>query len=117
MRCGPSRSVSRRTDRVTVRRPRIPATAVAVVQLALISLAAGAWAARLFRDPGEWLWNLDLPKIDYPLAVFFHDALAGGRLPLWNDQLGLGFPLYAEGQIGAFYPLNWLLFQLPPLAA
>jgi hypothetical protein len=25
--------------------------------------------------------------------------------------------LYAEGQIGAFYPPNWLIFQLPPLQA
>ena len=57
--------------------------------------------------PGMTLWNLDLPKIDSPLAVFFHEALAAGRLPLWNDRLGLGFPLYAEGQIGAFYPPNW----------
>src|SRR5207344_1516223 len=73
--------------------------------------------ARVGIPGGPWLWNLDLPKIDYPLASFFHDALAAGRLPLWNDQLGLGYPLYAEGQIGAFYPPNWLIFQLPPLIA
>ena len=99
------------------RRPRVPAIVPAVVQLALISLAAAVWAARLFRPAGEWLWNLDIPKIDFPLASFFHEALAQGRLPLWNERLGLGFPLYAEGQIGAFYPPNWLLFQLNPLVA
>lgn len=101
----------------TARRRLVPATLVAVVQLALISLAAAAWAARLFREPGEWLWNLDIPKIDFPLAAFYHEALSQGRLPLWNERLGLGFPLYAEGQIGAFYPPNWLLFQLNPLVA
>ena len=101
----------------SARRPLVPATRVAFLQLVFISLAAAFWAARLFHDPGEWLWNLDLPKIDFPLAAFFHQALADGRLPLWNGRLGLGFPLYAEGQIGAFYPPNWLLFRLPSLVA
>ncbi|HSS36376.1 MAG TPA: hypothetical protein VLR93_08875, partial [Patescibacteria group bacterium] len=85
--------------------------------MAIVSLVGAIVTARLGIPGGPWLWNLDLPKIDYPLASFFHDALAAGRLPLWNDQLGLGYPLYAEGQIGAFYPPNWLIFQLPPLVA
>ena len=88
--------------------------ATVVIVAVAILLAAAVWAARLSGPAGEWLWNLDIPKIDYPLAVFFHEALRPGRLPLWNDRLGLGFPLYAEGQIGAFYPPNWLLFQLTP---
>ncbi len=85
--------------------------------IALVSLIAAVLAARVSGPDGPWLWNLDLPKIDYPLASLFHDALAAGRLPLWSDRLGLGFPLYAEGQIGAFYPPNWLIFQLPPIVA
>jgi hypothetical protein len=94
-----------------------PSTGRVVVALAFVSFAVALLAARVQGPAGPWLWNLDIPKIDYPLAVFFHDSLAAGRLPLWNDQLGLGFPLYAEGQIGAFYPPNWLIFQLPPLTA
>lgn len=85
--------------------------------LMTVALGAAMVADRMSLTGGTWLWQLDLPKIDYPLASFFHEALAAGRLPLWNDQLGLGFPLYAEGQIGAFYPPNWLLFRLPPLDA
>ncbi len=85
--------------------------------LVLVSFVAAILVARIHGPAGPWLWNLDLPKIDYPLASFFHDALGEGRLPLWNDHLGLGYPLYAEGQIGAFYPPNWLLFQFPPLIA
>jgi hypothetical protein len=88
-----------------------------VLALGVVTFVAALVAARVAGPSGPWLWNLDLPKIDYPLASFFHDALAGGRLPLWNDELGLGFPLYAEGQVGAFYPPNWLIFQLPPLVA
>lgn len=102
----PRTSVLARRSRLPVR----PAIAVAAFLAALL-------AARIHLADGTWLWNLDLPKIDYPLAVFFHQALLEGRLPLWNDRLGLGFPLYAEGQIGAFYPPNWLIFRLDPLAA
>ena len=88
-----------------------------IVVLAIISALTAIIVARIHGPGGPWLWNLDLPKIDFPLASFFHDALAAGRLPLWNDDLGLGFPLYAEGQIGAFYPPNWLFFQFLPLVA
>jgi hypothetical protein len=82
-----------------------------------VSVGAALLAARFSGLEGPWLWNADLPKIHYPLASFFHGALTEGRLPLWEDRLGLGFPLYAEGQIGAFYPPSWLFFQFPPLVA
>lgn len=82
-----------------------------------ISVMSALIAARITFGLDGWLWNLDLPKIHYPLAALYHSALAEGRLPLWSDDLGLGFPLYAEGQIGAFYPINWLIFQLEPLLA
>jgi len=88
-----------------------------VALLVVASFVAALFAARIAGTDGPWLWNLDIPKIDYPLASFFHDALMHGHLPLWNDQLGLGYPLYAEGQIGAFYPPNWLIYLLPPLEA
>jgi hypothetical protein len=82
-----------------------------------ISVVSALIAARITFGLDGWLWNLDLPKIHYPLAALYHGALADGRLPIWSDNLGLGFPLYAEGQIGAFYPINWLIFQLEPLMA
>ena len=98
-------------------RGRAPDSGRAIGAIAFLSLGAALIAAQVGVVPGKWLWNLDMPKLDFPLAQIFHDALASGRLPLWNDNLGLGFPLYAEGQIGAFYPPNWLIFRLPPLAA
>jgi hypothetical protein len=88
-----------------------------VPMLVVIAVIEAFAAARLPVQPGMALWNLDIPKIDAPLAVFMSEALHHGRLPLWDDRLGLGFPLYAEGQIGAFYPPNWILFQLAPLDA
>ena len=90
---------------------------LSVLTVGVVSLAGAVLAGRITFGLDGWLWNLDTPKIDYPLAAMFHQALAAGRLPLWNDNLGLGFPLYAEGQVGAFYPPNWLIFQLDPLPA
>ncbi len=115
----PSRPLAELTERaaVAIRAWRPPATRGTIAALVLISFVAAILVARIHGPAGPWLWNLDLPKIDFPLASFFHDALREGRLPLWNDHLGLGYPLYAEGQIGAFYPPNWLLFQFPPLIA
>jgi hypothetical protein len=107
----------RRFNVVRLARIVSPSAAQLLPALAFISLLAALLATRFQGVAGPWLWNLDMPKIDYPLASFYHEALTHGRLPLWNDNLGLGFPLYAEGQIGAFYPPNWLIFQLPPLVA
>ena len=101
----------------TPRRMLHPGRARFLLLLGSVSLLASLVAARVQGPGGPWLWNFDMPFWDYPVASFFHDALSHGRLPMWNDQLGLGFPLYAEGQIGAFYPLNWLIFQFPPLVA
>ena len=88
-----------------------------ILSLVLASAAGAVIVSRISFGADGWLWNLDLPKIHFPLAVFYHDALEAGRLPLWQDDLGLGFPLYAEGQIGAFYPPNWLFFRFEPLVA
>jgi hypothetical protein len=100
-----------------MRAHRPTAGAPTAVVLGVASLVAAILVARVNLSANAWLWNLDLPKIDLPLASFFHDALAERRLPLWNDDLGLGYPLYAEGQIGAFYPPNWLIYLFPPLVA
>ncbi len=88
-----------------------------VLVLAAVSAAGAMISARITFGADGWLWNLDLPKIHYPMALFYHEALTAGRLPLWEANLGLGFPLYAEGQIGAFYPPHWVAFQVEPLLA
>lgn len=43
----------------------------------------------------------------YPYWNSAADALASGRLPLWNSQLFMGAPFLANSQAGFFYPLNW----------
>ena len=39
-------------------------------------------------------------------------SLHQNKLPIWNSTMGAGFPLIGEGQIGAFYLPNILLFRL-----
>lgn len=58
----------------------------------------------------------DIWHLNYPLKHFYQQELAEGRLPLWCPLLGTGFPLHAEGQVGALSPLNLVLYsalQLP----
>jgi len=51
----------------------------------------------------------------YPTHLAYADALHQGRLPLWEPRILAGFPLYAEGQIGALYPLHPILYGLLPI--
>jgi hypothetical protein len=94
----------------------LPATWTVVI-IIVASLVAAFLAIRLSGIAGGWLWNWDVPHLQYPFAAWFNEALAGGGLPLWQDRMGMGYPLYANPQTGAFYPLNWLIHQLPPLHA
>jgi len=57
----------------------------------------------------------DILRFFYPTHLAYADALRAGRLPLWEPRLLAGFPLFAEGQIGALYPTHPLLYGLLPL--
>ncbi len=91
----------------------------------LVALALTAAAAVLFHGLDIALgtrlfFTHDLSRSDiwhlhYPLKHFYAAGLSEGRLPLWCPHVGTGLPLHAEGQVGALYPLNLLLFGLLPL--
>ena len=51
----------------------------------------------------------------YPTHLAYADALRQGRLPLWEPRMFAGFPLFAEGQIAALYPLHPFLYGLLPI--
>lgn len=57
---------------------------------------------------------------DFSFATKFllAQSLKAGTVPTWTTQLGAGFPLLGEGQIGAFFLPNIILFGLfaPALA-
>ena len=51
----------------------------------------------------------------YPWASFLQNQIRQFRLPWWTSQIQSGFPLLAEGQIGAFYLPNLVFLFLLPL--
>lgn len=53
----------------------------------------------------------DIWHFNFPLKFFLAETLKSGFLPLWSKNLGTGFPLLAEGQIGLFNPFNFFLFK------
>ncbi len=54
----------------------------------------------------------------FPSAVYLHDSLREGRLPLWNPYQLAGQPFVALHVPGALYPPNLLLIgMLPPAMA
>ncbi len=51
----------------------------------------------------------------YPTHLAYANALRQFRLPLWAPEMLAGFPLFAEGQIGALYPIHPLLYGFLPI--
>src|SRR4030043_244974 len=56
----------------------------------------------------------DIWNFNYPLKDFLSESLKNGELPFWNKNIGTGFPVFAEGQVGALYLPNLILFGLLP---
>jgi hypothetical protein len=46
----------------------------------------------------------------YPYQKLFADSLHNGKLPFWTSSIFSGFPVLADLQMGAWYPLNWPFF-------
>ena len=57
----------------------------------------------------------DIFFLFYPIRLELARRLAEGQLPLWTTTLQGGFPLLAESQVGALYPLNWILYRFLPI--
>ena len=82
----------------------------------------GAVAAGVGVTAVAWLWmstvpprssgqSIDLYFLFYPAHVRFGEEVAGGTLPVWNSDLGLGQNELADSQFGFLYPPN-LLFAV-----
>lgn len=77
--------------------------ALALFALVTVALLAGP----LFE--GNALYFRDLQVFFVPLKQFLADSLRQGVLPLWNPNVSLGTPFFAEMQTGVLYPPSWLL--------
>ncbi len=84
--------------------------------IALVSLAAWPlvffWQAALRQAV---FFFGDILLFFYPTHLAYANALREGRLPLWEPRMLAGFPLFAEGQIGALYPTHPFLYGLLPM--
>ncbi len=68
-----------------------------------------------------WLWPIgiggkmpvggDVTQFFIGLMGFLSESLRQGRLPVWNDLWGYGFPGVAESQMGVFYPFHVILYR------
>lgn len=50
----------------------------------------------------------------YPVFALLHASVRAGELPLWTPYVFGGFPIFAEGQIGALYPPGLLAALVVP---
>src|SRR5487761_1906617 len=60
-----------------------------------------------------WLETPDLSSLVLPWFQFQASEWHAGRFPMWEPYSWTGQPLFGQGQPGAAYPLNWLLFWMP----
>lgn len=56
----------------------------------------------------------DILQQSLPASVSYSNALVQNKIPIWEPRILAGFPLMAEGQVGAFYPINLILYRLLP---
>ena len=50
----------------------------------------------------------------YPLKFLLWDSLHQNQIPFWTDKIATGYPIFADGQIGAFSIINLILFKFLP---
>ena len=74
-----------------------------------VAVAWFFWDALLLRGA---FFVQDVMVQNVPFRHHLHAALAQGHLPVWVPQINAGFPLLAEGQVGALYPPNLALALL-----
>jgi hypothetical protein len=79
----------------------------------VLLILTGLWAVDAWLGLGVF-WEHDLRHHHIPWRVWAAEEWAGGRIPLWNPDVGNGFPLTADGQTGTFYLPTMLLFGLFP---
>lgn len=80
---------------------------------ATLILGIGVFFGPIFLA-GKGFYYGDYREQFYPWAFYLHQSLRELSLPLWVPEIGCGFPLLAEGQIGALHPLQAALFFILP---
>src|SRR3989344_4557817 len=47
---------------------------------------------------------------------YYSQQLKENRIPIWNPNIGTGYPILAEGQSGIFFIPNLIIFRVLPFA-
>lgn len=63
---------------------------------------------------GQVFFAGDIMNVYSPWQIYNHEALSGGRMPLWCNDFFTGFPLFAESQGALFYPPTRLVYLFAP---
>jgi len=87
------------------------------IAIAAITFVVSAFFFRLFWPVPQLIVTPDFGRSDawsfsFTSKYILAQNLKQGVLPLWSRQLGDGFPVLAEGQIGTFFLPNLILFRL-----
>lgn len=91
-----------------------------MVRVALAYLCIiGLFFAHLFYPQPQLFLNpeygrSDVSHFNIPVRYIYDQALSHGEMPLWSKDIGTGFPIYAESQMGTYFAPNLLLFGLLP---
>jgi hypothetical protein len=79
----------------------------------LLIICIGFFWKLVLTNQYTWLDHPDMANQVLPWYQFQAGEWHAGRIPLWDPYLWGGQPLLGQGQPGAAYPLNWLLFLAP----
>lgn len=60
--------------------------------------------------PGSLFFYLDHSFQNIPFRYFAFETIKRGTIPLWCPFAAGGFPMFAEGQSGISYPVNWVFY-------
>ena len=87
--------------------------AISAASILLLALAVALFFREAVTLQGAFFVQ-DVMVQNYPFREFCSQALRQLELPLWHPGINCGFPLFAEGQAGVFYPFNLLTALLLP---
>jgi hypothetical protein len=52
----------------------------------------------------------DAADVHYPIQRYFSDRFSPRQFPFWTPYVLPGYPILANPEVGAWYPLNWSFF-------
>lgn len=88
-----------------------------ILALSSIAFLVIIFFFRLFWPEPNLIVTPDFGRSDawhfsFATKLALSESLKRNELPLWEPRLGGGFPLFAEGQVGALFLPNFILFKI-----